>query len=81
LERLQSSEGPALGAAVTALAAYESYQRRKRSIDAPYTVADAVARLVKFRAPVAPNPAWREAYRQGLQTFERNIAEKMTGPA
>jgi len=71
LERLQSSEGPALGAAVTALAAYESHQRRTRKIDTPYTVADAVARLVKFRTPVAPNPAWRAAYREGLRAFEQ----------
>ncbi len=75
LERLQSSEGPALGAAVTALAAYESYQRRARGIDTPYTVADAVARLVKFRTPVAPNPAWREAYRDGRRAFERAVAQ------
>jgi xylulokinase len=73
LERLQSSEGPALGAAVTALAAYESYQRKARKIEAPYTVADAVARLVKFRAPVAPNPAWKQAYREGLRAFERRM--------
>ncbi len=69
LERLQSSEGPALGAAATALAAYESYQRKKKNIGAPYTVADAVAQLVKFRTPVAPNPAWISTYRNGLQKF------------
>jgi sugar (pentulose or hexulose) kinase len=74
LERLQSSEGPALGAAVTALAAYESHQRRQRKIETPYTVADAVARLVKFRAPVSPNSAWRAAYRERLQAFEQRIA-------
>ncbi len=74
LERLQSSEGPALGAAVTALAAYESHLRRQREIDTPYTVADAVARLVKFRTPVAPNPAWHAAYRDGLQAFETRCA-------
>ncbi len=73
LERLQSSEGPALGAAVTALAACESHLRRARKIDTPYTVADAVARLVKFRAPVAPNPAWRQVYREGLRTFEKRL--------
>ena len=73
LERLQSSEGPALGAAVTALAAYESHLRRARHIDTPYTVADAVARLVKFRTPVAPNPAWRQAYQEGLRTFEKRL--------
>ncbi|HEY7154379.1 MAG TPA: FGGY-family carbohydrate kinase [Gemmataceae bacterium] len=76
LERLESSEGPALGAAVTALAAYETYQRRARKIDAPYTVADAVARLVKFRAPVAPNPAWSEAYRTGVRVLQESISPK-----
>jgi xylulokinase len=73
LERLQSSEGPALGAAVTALAAYESYQRKARKIETPYTVSDAVARLVKFRAPVAPNLAWQQAYREGLRAFEQRL--------
>jgi sugar (pentulose or hexulose) kinase len=74
LERLQSFEGPALGAAVTALAALESHRRRQRGILGPYTVADAVACLVKFRTPVAPNPAWREAYRAGLHGFEQRLA-------
>jgi sugar (pentulose or hexulose) kinase len=73
LERLQSSEGPALGAAVTALAAYESHQRKARNIDTPYTVADAVARLVTFRAPAAPNSAWQQAYCDGLRAFERRL--------
>jgi sugar (pentulose or hexulose) kinase len=73
LERLQSSEGPALGAAVTALAACESHLRRTRRIDKPYTVADAVARLVQFRSPVEPKPPWREAYRQGLRAFEQRL--------
>jgi sugar (pentulose or hexulose) kinase len=73
LERLESSEGPALGAAVTALAAYEAHQRRARKLDAPYTVADAVAQLVKFRAPAAPNRAWSTAYRDGLREFEARL--------
>ncbi|MHB1426255.1 MAG: xylulokinase [Gemmataceae bacterium] len=73
LERLQSSEGPALGAAVTALAAYESYQRNARKIDAPYSVADAVARLVKFRGSVSPNLGWQKAYREGLSAFEHRL--------
>jgi xylulokinase len=73
LERLESSEGPALGAAVTALAAYESHQRKAHKINTPYTVADAVARLVKFRAPVAPNPAWQTVYRDGLRSFEQRL--------
>jgi sugar (pentulose or hexulose) kinase len=73
LERLQSFEGPALGAAATALAALETHLRRQRGVTAPFTTADAVAVLVKFRAPVAPNPAWRDAYRAGLRLFEQRV--------
>jgi sugar (pentulose or hexulose) kinase len=73
LERLQSEEGPALGAAVTALAALETHQRRQRHIDTPFTVADAVAVLVKFRTPVGPNPAWRDTYQKGLPAFVRYL--------
>jgi sugar (pentulose or hexulose) kinase len=73
LERLQSFEGPALGAAVTAVAALETHLRRQSGIDAPYTVADAVAQMVKFRAPVQPNPAWRQAYQEGLRQFEQRL--------
>lgn len=74
LERLASDEGPALGAAVTALAAYESRLRKERRMDAPFTVADAVGTLVKFREPVEPNPAWVEVYRQERATFEQRLA-------
>lgn len=73
LERLCSEEGPALGAAAIALAALETHLRRQRKNDTPFTVADAVALLVRFRAPAAPNPAWREAYRKGLNEFERRL--------
>jgi sugar (pentulose or hexulose) kinase len=73
LERLQSDEGPALGAAVTALAALEANLRRQRGITTPFTVADAVPVLVKFRSPVAPNPAWSAAYAEGLRTFEGRL--------
>src|SRR5439155_1373329 len=66
LERLVSFEGPALGAAVTALAALETHLRKRRGVAGPYTVADAVSRMVKFRQPIAPNPAWSETYRQGF---------------
>src|SRR5207248_4950810 len=58
LERLQSFEGPALGAAVTALAALESHRRQQTGVAQAFTVADAVARMVKFRTAVRPNPAW-----------------------
>jgi sugar (pentulose or hexulose) kinase len=75
LERLQSAEGPALGAAVTALAAVESHLRKQRG-DAPYTVADAVGRMVKFSEPAAPNPAWREVYQEALKVFEQQLGAK-----
>jgi len=74
LERLQSDEGPALGAAVTALAALETHSRRAQKIEAPFTVADAVATLVRFRAAATPQPAWREAYRRGQAEFEAALA-------
>jgi xylulokinase len=73
LKRLQSSEGPALGAAVTALAAIEQSRRRNRGIAEPFTVADAVGTLVKFREPSQPNPAWRSAYEQGLKQFVARV--------
>jgi hypothetical protein len=73
LERLQSFEGPALGAAVTALAALENYRRRKLGVGGTFTVADAVACLVKFRDAVAPNPAWRAAYQEGLREFNKRL--------
>jgi sugar (pentulose or hexulose) kinase len=77
LERLQSDEGPALGAAVTALAALETHLRRqgapvKGELE-PFTVADAVAVLVKFRDPVLPNPAWRQVYQDGIRAFEQRL--------
>lgn len=73
LERLQSEEGPALGAAVTALAALETYRRRQAGDPTPFPVADAVALLVRFRDTVAPCPDWVEVYRRGLETFERQL--------
>jgi sugar (pentulose or hexulose) kinase len=73
LERLQSDEGPALGAAVTALAALETQRRREQDDTAPYTVADAVVQLVKFSTPAAPNPEWRAAYVRGFQAFEDSL--------
>jgi sugar (pentulose or hexulose) kinase len=70
LERLQSAEGPALGAAVTALAALESSRRREAGIGTLFTVGDAVRLLVKFRGSAKPNPAWRAAYCDGFRAFE-----------
>lgn len=75
LERLVSDEGPALGAAVTALAALETLRRRQRGDQEPFAVADAVGVLVKFREPVDPNPEWAAAYRAGLKAFEQRIRQ------
>lgn len=73
LERLESSEGPALGAAVTALAALETYRRKQRGIADPYRVSDAVARLVVFRERVAPVSEWAAAYQRGYAEFEARL--------
>ena len=80
LERLQSDEGPALGAAVTALAALETHRRRQgppvKGELKPFTVADAVHVLVKFRDPIHPNPAWRSKYQEGLRSFEERLKDR-----
>jgi sugar (pentulose or hexulose) kinase len=79
LERLESDEGPALGAAVTALAAMETHLRRRNKVDAPYTVADAVAQLVRFRSPVEPNPAWVDQYCGHRLQFDSRLARLRVG--
>jgi sugar (pentulose or hexulose) kinase len=73
LERLVSAEGPALGAAVAALAGMENYLRAEQGVAEPFAVADAVAALVKFRSPVAPVADWVEPYRRGLAEFEGRL--------
>jgi sugar (pentulose or hexulose) kinase len=75
LKRLESSEGPALGAAVTALAAAEQHCRREKGIPEPFTVADAVRVLVRYAPSVQPNSEWREAYQAGLRQFEERLRE------
>jgi sugar (pentulose or hexulose) kinase len=77
LELLVSDEGPALGAAVTALAAIENHRRKQHGATPDYTVADAVAQMVKFRGTVEPNAAWQPAYAKGLRRFEKLIATKI----
>jgi sugar (pentulose or hexulose) kinase len=74
LERLVSDEGPALGAAVTALAGYEKHLRAKAGEKDPYTVTDAVAAMVKFKDPVEPNSAWVTVYRNEIVKFSHRIA-------
>ncbi|MCS6851780.1 MAG: FGGY-family carbohydrate kinase [Gemmataceae bacterium] len=81
LYRLESDEGPALGAAVTALAGLETHRRRQQGIAELFTVADAVAILVKFRGTVQPVPAWSEPYRRGLEAFQRQLQVASDGQA
>jgi len=73
LKRLLNEEGPALGAAVTALAAYESSLRRKRRIKTSFTVADAVAAMVRYRKPIGCNEAWAGVYKERLKQFKQQL--------
>jgi sugar (pentulose or hexulose) kinase len=68
---LASDEGPALGAAVTALAGLESHLRHQNGDEQPYTVADAVAQMVRFRETVESDPEWQAAYAKGLRKFAK----------
>lgn len=76
LELLQSDEGPALGAAVTALAGLENNLRRHKGDDAVYSVGDAVTQMVKFKEPVQPVEEWRAAYARGLRKFEKAVRRR-----
>lgn len=76
ITRLESTEGPALGAAVTGLAAWETHLRRKQGNQTPFTVADAVATMVRFRDEVKPNPEWRATYQERRRAFEKLIESK-----
>ena len=73
LERLLSAEGPALGAAVAALAGLEQTGRTAADLAAPYTAADAARQLVQFQSPAVPVPDWVPAYRAGLRAFAAAI--------
>jgi xylulokinase len=77
LHRQENEEGPALGAAVTALPAHESLTSRSRGASRgwtePFTVADAVATMVKYRQAVDPKPQWQEGYQQQLARFQQQI--------
>jgi sugar (pentulose or hexulose) kinase len=73
LYRLESFEGPALGAAVTAFAALESHRRKSAGVAEPFGVADAVAKMVRFRQEVRPRDEWREQYRRGFTAFEARL--------
>jgi sugar (pentulose or hexulose) kinase len=73
LELLVSDEGPALGAAVTSLAALENHRRHAAGDRSPYPIAAAVQRMVRFRDPVPPVAEWQAAYARGAREFERKL--------
>ncbi len=73
VERLASDEGPALGAAVLALAGAEQKARREKGITQPFTVADAVQHLVKFKGAVKPRSEWVADYQKGLAEFSERL--------
>lgn len=74
-ERLISNEGPALGAAVTALAGLEASRRKQENMSEPFLVTDAVAAMVRFREPVMPIGEWLTSYRAGLAAFEAKMKD------
>ncbi len=76
LERLRSFEGPALGAAAAALAGLETHRRRQAGNKDPFTVADAVGRMVRFREPAKPNPAWKDGLVKGYGQFRQKLGLK-----
>ena len=75
LHRLESDEGPALGAAVTALAAMENHQRKVKGIEEPYKMGDAVSRMVRFRDVVQPVGPWVPLYQEELRKFEGRMKD------
>jgi sugar (pentulose or hexulose) kinase len=78
LVRLEVSEGPALGAAVVALAGAETRSRCQQGINQPFTAADAANLMVSFGPTIRPRPDWLEDYRQGLTEFTRHLPNKQS---
>lgn len=74
ISRLESDEGPALGAAVTALAAYETHLRREKGIGEDCEMSEAVASMVRFKDVVEPVNAWIADYRAEFDTFQKRLA-------
>lgn len=74
LVRLEVSEGPALGAAVAALAGAETHRRRHKGIAEPFCAADAARAMVTFGDSVQPRPEWVEPYHRGLADFLNRLS-------
>ncbi len=75
LERLVSAEGPALGAAVTALAGVETLLRRQQGVAEPFRVSEAVAIMVRYAEPVTPNPQWVSTYEEEMAKFRQRLEQ------
>lgn len=73
LERLQSNEGSALGAAVVGLVGLENHRRTQTGVSGTISVAEAVGQLVRVEKRVPVNERWVEPYRRGLAEFERRL--------
>ena len=79
LERLESNEGTALGAAVVALTGLENHRRKESGIALAYTAADAVSQMVRFRGRTEPRSDWVSAYQDGLNQFEQRVLAGRSG--
>ncbi len=75
LRCLESSEGPALGAAVTALSSMENHLRKTNGVEEKFTVQDAAAQMVRFREDVPPEPAWVAPYQKLLAQFRETLRQ------
>ena len=53
------------------LAAIENHLRRQNGEQPTYTVADAVAKMVRFARAVTPEPEWTPIYAKGLKQFQK----------
>lgn len=79
VQRLESDEGPALGAAVLAFAGLSGFQQGLNSnepVNPAQDVAEAVKKMVRFRSAVEPNTKWQLAYQTGLCDFAIAIGKK-----
>lgn len=74
LERLRSSEGTALGAAVVALTGLENHRRVRAGIAESMTVSEASALLVQYTDPIAPRAEWIVPYTAELARFSKLLA-------
>ncbi len=77
LSRLESDEGPALGAAVTALAAYETHLRREKGLGEDCEMSEAVSWMVRFKDVVEPVAEWAKVYEGELANFQKRLPARV----